>query len=95
MPRSQPNAVAGLPYTLVEVDERPKPARERLREADSLQWKLWIQKYAWLLSMVTVAPGLALIAYTVTGNLPLALGVTALGVLAPALVFWRRTRRLP
>lgn len=95
MTRSQPNAVAGLPYTLVEVDEHRKGARERLRDADSLQWKLWIQKYAWLLSMVTVAPGLALIAYTVTGNLPLALSITALGVLAPALVFWRRTRQLP
>lgn len=95
MTRTQPNAVTGLPYTLVEVDERPTPAGQRIREADSLQWKLWIQQYAWLLSLITAAPGIALIAYTVTGSLPFALGVTAVGVLAPALVFWRRTRRLP
>lgn len=95
MPAPSPNPVTGLPYTLVDIDEPKKPLRARLRDADSLQWKLWLQKYAWLLSLITMAPGIALVVYTVTASLAFALAVTALATGAPALVFWRRTRGLP
>jgi hypothetical protein len=95
MPAPTPNPVTGLPYTLVDVDEPKKPLRTRIGKADSLQWKLWLQKYAWLLSLVTMAPGIALVAYTVTRSLAFALGVTVLATGAPAWVFWRRTRGLP
>ncbi len=95
MTRAAPNSVTGLPYSLVEIDEPKKPFPERVKEADSLQWKMWLQKYAWFLSLATMAPGIALITYTATHELPFALGITALAVGAPAAVFWRRTRQLP
>jgi hypothetical protein len=95
MPATQPNAVSGLPYTLVEIDEPKEPLVRRVKEADSLQWRLWLVRYAWLLSLLTMAPGIALIVFTVTGDLRFALAVTALATLAPAIVFWKRTRRLP
>jgi hypothetical protein len=90
-----PNAVTGLPYTLVEIDEPQRALGERLRQADTLQWKLWITKYAWLLSLLTMAPGIALLAYILTGSIGFALAVAALATLTPAFVFWRRTRGLP
>jgi hypothetical protein len=92
---STPNAVTGLPYSLVEVDEQKKPLRQRVREADSLQWKLWLQKYAWLLSLITMAPGFGLAAFVATGNVVLAVGTTSAAVLTAGGVFWWRTRRLP
>jgi len=95
MARAAPNPVTGLPYTLVEIDEPKKPLRTRLQEADSLQWKLWIQRYAWFLSLVTMAPGIALITYVLTGSLAFGLAVTLLATLTPAFVFWRRTKGLP
>lgn len=95
MPAPSPNPVTGLPYSLVDLDEAKKPLRARIGEAGAQEWKLWLQKYAWLLSLVTMAPGIALVVYTVTVSLPFALGITALATLAPALVFWRRTRGLP
>lgn len=95
MSATPPNAVSGLPYTLVEIDEPRKPLAKRLQEADSLQWKLWLTKYAWLLSLLTMAPGIALLAYLLTSSLAFALSVTALATLTPGLVFWRRTRPRP
>lgn len=95
MPAASPNPITGLPYSLVEVDEPKKPLRARIGEADSLQWKVWFLKYAWLLSLITMAPGMALVVYTVTRSLPFAFVVTALATLAPAIVFWRRTKGLP
>ncbi len=94
-PSSAPNPVTGLPYSLVDVDEPRKPLRARVREADSLQWRLWLQRYAWLLSLLTMAPGIALVVFTVTRSFPFAVGITVLATGAPALVFWRRTRGLP
>ena len=90
-----PNAVTGLPYTLVDIDERQAPFRERLRTADSLQWKLWIQKYAWFVSILTAAPGVALIVWVLTHDLAFALSITALATATPGAVFWWRTRQLP
>lgn len=95
MTTSAPNAVTGLPYTLVEIDEPRKPLADRIRQADSLQWKLWLTKYAWFLSLLTMAPGIALLAYLLTSSLAFALSVTALATLTPGFVFWRRTRPQP
>ena len=94
MAKAAPNSVSGMPYTLVEVDEPKKPLRRRVEEAVSLQWKLWIVKYAWLLSMITMAPGIALASFIGTRDLPFSLAITALAVAAPALVFWRRNRHI-
>jgi hypothetical protein len=90
---TRPNPVTGLPYTLVKVDETPLPVGERLRTADTLQWKLWIQQYAWYLSIVTAAPGVALIFYTLTHNWGFSLGVTLMATITPGYVAWKRTRR--
>ncbi len=93
MTTGAPNAVTGLPYTLVEIDERAEPLGKRLREADSLQWKLWIQKYAWFVSILTAAPGVALIVWVLTRDPVFAVWITALATFTPGLVVWRRTRR--
>jgi hypothetical protein len=90
----QPNALQPLPYTLVDIDEPPKKGLARLREADALQWKLWFQQYAWFLSLLTAAPGIALIVFTLTGNAAFSVGITALATITPGAVFWWRTRRL-
>jgi hypothetical protein len=83
-----------FPYTLVDLEEPERGALARVREADSLQWRLWVVKYAWFLSLLTAAPGIALIVWVVTANLPFALVITALAILAPGLVFWRQSRRV-
>jgi hypothetical protein len=90
-----PNAVTGLPYSLVEIDEQKKTLPQRLREADSLQWKLWLQKYAWFLSLITMAPGIGLAAFIATGNVALAVGTTSAAIFTAGGVFWWRTRQLP
>lgn len=90
-----PNPVTGLPYTLVEVDEPKKPLPARITEADSLQWKLWVTKYAWLLSIITMAPGIALASFIVTKDLTFAVIVTSVALLTSGGVFWWRTRQLP
>jgi hypothetical protein len=95
MKAGQPNSVTGLPYSLVDIDAPKLPLVKRVQEADALQWKLWLQRYAWFLSLLTMAPGIALIAYTATRELPFSVGITALAVGAPAGVFWWRTRQLP
>ncbi|HKZ59829.1 MAG TPA: hypothetical protein VJ547_08300 [Candidatus Thermoplasmatota archaeon] len=94
MPAPSPNPVTGLPYSLVDVDEPKRPLRARIGEADSLQWKLWLLKYAWLLSLITMAPGIALIVWTVTRNPLFSAGITALAVGGPGLVFWRLSRHI-
>lgn len=95
MANAAPNSVSGMPYTLVDVDEPKKPLTQRVTEADSLQWKLWIIKYAWLLSMITMAPGIALASYIATHQLAYSVGITAVAVGAAASVFFWRVRRLP
>jgi hypothetical protein len=95
MPAAQPNSVTGLPYSLVDLDEPKKPLGTRIKEADSFQLKLWILKYAWILSIITMAPGIALAAFLVTGDLPFALIVTTTAVLTSGGAFWWRTRQLP
>jgi hypothetical protein len=85
----------GLPYTLVEIDEPKKPLGKRVGQADSLQWKLWIVRYAWLLSILTMAPGVALLVWTVTHDPWFSVAVVAVATAVPATVFWWRTRGLP
>ena len=88
------NPLEPLPYTLVDLDAPEKRGLSRVKEADSLQWKVWVQQYAWFLSLVTAAPGIALIVYTLTASLAVSLGITAVATGTPGLVFWWRTRRL-
>jgi len=88
------SALPPFPYTLVDIDEPDAGSRASLRYADPLQWKLWIVKYAWFLSLVTAAPGIALIIYTVTGNLGFSLAITAMATLTPAATLWARMRKL-
>jgi hypothetical protein len=95
MPAAQPNSATGLPYSLVDIDEPKRPLKARLTDADSFQLKLWLLKYAWILSIITMAPGIALAAFLVTHNLAFALTVTATAVLTSGGVFWWRTRQLP
>ena len=85
----------GLPYTLVEIDEPKKPLKQRVRQADSLQWKLWIQRYAWILSIVTMAPGVAVVVWTVTHDPTFSVTVVAVATGVPWFIFWWRTRGLP
>jgi len=84
-----------LPYSLVDLHEPKKGAARRLREADTLQWKLWIQKYAWILSLVTMVPGIGVIVWTVTHDVLFSVAVVAAGTLIPGSLFWWRTRSLP
>jgi hypothetical protein len=95
MGTASPNPVTSLPYTLVEVDEPKKPLRQRVEEADSLQWKLWLAKYAWILSMLTMAPGIALASYILTRDAVFSVAITATAVGAAAGVFYRRVQGLP
>ena len=88
------SALPPFPYTLVDIEEPKRGAVSRFREADTLQWRLWIVKYAWFLSLLTAAPGIALIVWTVTGNVFFALAIASLATATPGLVFWRRTRGL-
>lgn len=86
---------APLPYTLVDIDEPRKSPRRRVREADGLQWRIWVQKYAWILSLLTMVPGIGVIAWTVTLDAGFSVGVVALATLIPGYFFWRRSKSLP
>lgn len=84
-----------LPYTLVDVDEPEKGPVRRLREADEVQWRFWVLKYAWILSLLTMVPGIGVIAWTLTGDVGFSVGIVALATLIPGSLFWWRTRSLP
>ncbi len=84
-----------MPYTLVDIEEPRKPAAKRLQEADSLQWKLWLMKYAWILSLITMVPGIGVIVWTVTHDVLFSVAIVAAATLIPGSLFWWRTRSLP
>jgi hypothetical protein len=88
-------APSPLPYTLVEVDEAKPPLRDRVRHVDDQRMRYLVQKYAWVLSLLTMVPGIGVIAWTVTGDVVFSVAIVAGATVIPGTLFWWRTRSLP